>query len=680
MHKHLKTQTHTPSTFKPLKLLPFFILLLFSRCILPTEEIPTEVRLDFNDKTLQKLYDFQDRQMTDSLFPFFRHKDPTYRYAAALAFASIKDPHAVDSLDLLLNDPVEKVKVAAAYAMGQIGKESAEDKLIAAFDQFDTLSLSKYANAAILEAVGKCASEKYLEALSTISTYRLTDTVLLQGQAWGLYRYALRSITSKAGTEKMIAFATNKKYPQSVRFIAANYLFRARNVKLAGYEKALAEAFTKEEDPRIRMVLAIALGKTKSPIAQNSLIYQYHVEEDYRVKCNILRAFSNFDYRLVRPTVLEALKEENLLVALSAAQFFIEHGVSKDASNYWNWAKEPTHWQVQMALYAAANRHMPVYFVDSKKAINLELKKRFAKASNPYEKVAAIKALAEHGWNYRFIKQFAFPSDVPILRTAGMEALAKVCRTPNFRNFFGKDHWRIKRELTRYLVEGIEDGDPGMVAVAAAVLREPGLKFRKLLDSLTFLKIALNKLELPREIETYNELKKTVDYFNGLPNSAPLKPKFSHPINWSIVNSLKDNQQVVITTSKGEIRLQLLPNIAPGTVANFIELINKGFYNGKNFHRVVPNFVIQGGCPRGDGYGSLNYTIRSELPYLHYDAEGYVGMASAGNHTECTQFFITHSPTPHLDGNYTIFAKVAKGMEVVHKIEIGDRMEEVRLQ
>ena len=75
--------------------------------------------------------------------------------------------------------------------------------------------------------------------------------------------------------------------------------------------------------------------------------------------------------------------------------------------------------------------------------------------------------------------------------------------------------------------------------------------------------------------------------------------------------------------------------------------------------------------------GSLDYTIRSEVPIAYYDGEGYVGMASAGKHTEGTQFFITHSPTPHLDGNYTIFAKVINGMDVVHQIEAGDVMEEV---
>ena len=120
-----------------------------------------------------------------------------------------------------------------------------------------------------------------------------------------------------------------------------------------------------------------------------------------------------------------------------------------------------------------------------------------------------------------------------------------------------------------------------------------------------------------------------------------------------------------------------MPLAAPGSVLNFINLVDKGFYAGKKFHRVVPNFVIQGGCPRGDGYGSLDYTIRSELPSLSYDEQGYVGMASAGRHTEGTQFFITHSPTLHLDGEYTIFGKVTEGMDVVHNIMVGDSIQQV---
>ena len=117
---------------------------------------------------------------------------------------------------------------------------------------------------------------------------------------------------------------------------------------------------------------------------------------------------------------------------------------------------------------------------------------------------------------------------------------------------------------------------------------------------------------------------------------------------------------------------------APGSVASFVELVRSGFYNGKSFHRVVPNFVVQGGDPRGDGWGSVDYNLRSEFADLRYGA-GAVGLASAGKDTESCQWFITHAPAPHLDGRYTIFAQVVGGLEVVEKLEIGDKIEQIEL-
>jgi cyclophilin family peptidyl-prolyl cis-trans isomerase len=117
---------------------------------------------------------------------------------------------------------------------------------------------------------------------------------------------------------------------------------------------------------------------------------------------------------------------------------------------------------------------------------------------------------------------------------------------------------------------------------------------------------------------------------------------------------------------------------APGSVANFVELVSKKYFNDKFFHRVVPNFVIQTGCNRGDGFGSEDYSMRSEFSTRRYK-EGSVGMASAGKDTEGTQWFITHSPTPHLNGRYTIFAEVVAGMEVVHAIQVGDQIKTISL-
>lgn len=652
---------------------------MFLSCVPPTEEKLTEVRIDFTNPDHQKIYDLQDRGLTDSLLFYFKHKDPTYRYMAAQAFASVKDTLAIDSLVRLLRDPINEVRIAAAYSLGQIGHARAEQPLIDAFERYDTIGDWRYFNAAILEAVGKCGADKMLNALAAISTYRLTDTTLMEGQAWGIYRFALRDIVSPEATAKMLEFATSLRFPASVRLIGANYLSRAKNIQLENADSLISPSLPKEEIPNIRMALAIALGKTKSERAANALLYQYNIEQDYRVRCNILRALSNFEYEKVKPVALQALKDPSVAVASTAAQFFIEHGIAEDASTYWQLAKEPGgRWQVQTALYAAAVKYLPWSFEESRKYLNWEIRRRYENASNPYEKAAVLKAMSAYGWNYRYIRDVGFTSNNAVVRTASVEALASIARIPNFNQVFGGGV-TARRELSDCFRDAIETGDAGMVAVAAEVLRDPKLNFKGTFDSLFILDNALKKLRLPQEIETYNELKKTIDYFKNVENNQPTKAKFNHKIDWKLIAELKEDAKVVIKTKKGNITLELLPEYAPGSVANFLTLIKEKFFNSKVFHRVVSNFVIQGGCPRGDGYGSLNYSIRSELPYLHYDKEGYVGMASAGLHTEGTQFFITHSPTPHLDGNYTIFAKVLEGMDVVHKIEIGDVMDEVIL-
>lgn len=139
------------------------------------------------------------------------------------------------------------------------------------------------------------------------------------------------------------------------------------------------------------------------------------------------------------------------------------------------------------------------------------------------------------------------------------------------------------------------------------------------------------------------------------------------------------NPHVVMETDKGTMKIELFPNEAPGTVKNFISLIEKGFYDGLTFHRVIPNFVIQGGCPKGDGTGGPGYTIKCETegnPHKHQ--RGSLSMAHAGKDTGGSQFFICHSPQPHLDGVHTVFGRVVEGLDVVDKIEKGDHM--VKLQ
>jgi cyclophilin family peptidyl-prolyl cis-trans isomerase len=137
--------------------------------------------------------------------------------------------------------------------------------------------------------------------------------------------------------------------------------------------------------------------------------------------------------------------------------------------------------------------------------------------------------------------------------------------------------------------------------------------------------------------------------------------------------------RAVLTTQKGTFTIDLLPDDAPLTVDNFIKLARAGYFNGLEVHRVVPNFVMQDGDPRGDGNGGPGWSIRCEMNMVPYE-RGAVGMALSGKDTGGSQWFVTHSPQPHLDGGYTVFGRVNEtGMKVVDKIVRGDKIVSVRI-
>jgi peptidyl-prolyl cis-trans isomerase B (cyclophilin B) len=132
---------------------------------------------------------------------------------------------------------------------------------------------------------------------------------------------------------------------------------------------------------------------------------------------------------------------------------------------------------------------------------------------------------------------------------------------------------------------------------------------------------------------------------------------------------------ISMNTDRGLIELELYPEQAPITVNNFVFLTREGFYDGVVFHRVIANFVIQGGDPTGTGMGGPGYKFQDETrnnPLTHQT--GMISMANAGPNTNGSQFFITHSPQPHLNGKHTVFGKVVKGMDVVNAIRQGDKM------
>lgn len=141
-------------------------------------------------------------------------------------------------------------------------------------------------------------------------------------------------------------------------------------------------------------------------------------------------------------------------------------------------------------------------------------------------------------------------------------------------------------------------------------------------------------------------------------------------------------KKATIETSKGTMVLELFDDDAPGTVANFVKLSESGFYNGLTFHRVIPDFVIQGGCPKGNGTGGPGYSIPCELHGVkQYHDRGVISMAHAGRNTGGSQFFICHSRrnTAHLDRNHTVFGKVIENVDVIDQIRAGDKIVKIEI-
>jgi cyclophilin family peptidyl-prolyl cis-trans isomerase/HEAT repeat protein len=192
------------------------------------------------------------------------------------------------------------------------------------------------------------------------------------------------------------------------------------------------------------------------------------------------------------------------------------------------------------------------------------------------------------------------------------------------------------------------------------------------LKSIDFLKLRLSDPDLACALRASQRLRRlTGEDLRGLIGKRPCNLPFTVK-EW-------DGASALIRTGKGAVTIVLYGKDAPVTVSNFISLAQKGFYRGLTFHRVVPDFVIQGGCPRADGSGGPGYSFPCEITRHRY-RRGSVGMALSGKDTGGSQFFITHGPTPHLDGLYTLFGQVTEGQDVVDSISEGDRIEDIEIR
>ena len=636
-------------------------LLAFTSCKQLPQQSPEIVVNKFSDVNLQRIYTLQDERNTVELLPYLHHNKPTYRAETALAFASVQDTAAIPDLLGMLSDTTTAVRKAAAYALGQIGHKKAEGGIIKHMPHEGKPEVQ----AELLEALGKIATPVGADYLAN---YNATSQTAQAGQAWGLYRAGLRQQHTPKGVEHAVKLLASVR-PYEARLAAAHFLARTPKLDLTPYRQQLLAAATADAAPEVRMAVTQALGKIKAPDKAVFLSNIATNDPNYRVRLSAVRAMVSLEFNQIRPAILSALQDKNINTAVAASEFIQANSTGIQPDTLLKVLPQVQDARVRSGMiWVILKNSQP----QNRAFLNNRYKQQYQNVRNPYEKAFLLKALSGDVDNYKFIAEQMFAAEQPIIATTGMDAVITMRQQGDFPR-------KLEGEFAEVFKQAVSSGDVALVGMAAAAIRDPKLNLKTQYKDFSFLKQAQQKLQLPRDMETNIELQRTIDYISGNKESITPENPFTHPINWALVKSIPVGQQVLLKTEKGTVVLQLFIEDAPATVANFVELIQKRFFDNLYFHRVVPNFVAQGGDKRGDGWGSSDYSIRSEFAPLHY-REGFVGMASAGKDTESNQWFITHSPAPHLDGKYTIFAKVIDGMEVVHQLEVGDKILEVSLK
>ncbi len=615
----------------------------------------------FSDPVIVEIYNLKDRRSADSLKPYLTSDNPVYRREAALAFASIQDSTAGTLLgNILKEDSDLEARLNAAFALGQCGGQESVNALIpSVYHSEDSVARE------VLEALGKAVPQN---DMNDLRDFKSTDALDQVGHAAGLLQLGLRKKADSLITVKITEYLSFSK-PIGARLAAAFYFARSSKVHGKGFVDSLINLGLRDSIALVRMAAVGGFRHLPKDRAVSSLKMALDSESDYRVRVNAVRACQSFSLLDMQDIVFGGLRDKNEMVRVAASETLLNLSDKVAFKQIGELLPAEKNLRVKANLYAALLKTVPP------DGLLEEMKKEY-ESGDTYYKAWLLSAIG-HAVDknersaFNFLSSALLETDAPkVIITSAASALVALNKNPT-NNIAKADFLNVYRQA-------IVLNDAGVTGIVAGALADDAMNFKAEITDLKFLYDAKARLAMPKDIESLQPLENAIAHLEGKPKPKPLKAAYNHPINWKLAKTILPDQKVEIRTTKGVIVIQLLVEEAPGSVTNFVELVEKKYFDGKNFHRVVPNFVIQGGCNRGDGFGSEDYSIRSEFSRTRYST-GSVGMASAGKDTEGTQWFITHSPTPHLDGKYTIIAQTISGIDVVDKIEVGDVIQEVKL-
>ena len=685
---------------RPVFVLVMLLLLSDATVAQQSQEPEDRIRRD----KIELILRIKDRRTVHDgqLLKLLSDEDAAVRREATLAFGSIQDTTVLGLLTNALTDRDPSVQYAGAFALGQTGTQlskAGREQL-----EYDLIWKRLHQTSAadrLIEEIGKFGTETGLNDLmvriGNVFPRQHTDALIMC-----IARFGIRGITSVEAVRYLIQFtrpadATPWQVAYALQRIGSREEIRLEIDHLIGLQK--------HRDPLVRMYLATLLGRyAKEKGVSDVLMRLAEFDGNWRVRVNALKSLSSVDLRGRESelwTFKRAFYSDNPYIRLTALASFANTGlnmsdtsrmttdifealkhIARNESNDFAW-QEQAEARLTLAKLGKANA-FPFLQLTRGPYRHLQARNLVALGNTGSAKALPI------------LSSYSDDDDPMIARSAleGLQTLSDENRT---------DSAIIEATYTASL-KALNTRDVAVRTTAASILGDS--LFRRA-ASVPPLLNTLSSLHFPDDVETMQEIIATLgklkdsraviplteflkkpdqsvaraarnalqeitgnDYSPRFPQSfEPLYTDF----DFSYLRSLSDTVQVRIETIRGDVIAELYPRIAPFTVMSFLKLAERGYYRGLTFHRVVPNFVIQGGDPHGDGWGGPGYSIRSEFSPLRYDT-GVLGMASAGKDTEGSQFFITQSPQPHLDGRYTIFGRVIGGMDVVDRIQVDDRL------
>ena len=636
---------------------------------------------------LQAIVDLQVRRDGAALAEALASPDSLVRARAAFALGSVQDPRAVSALRGLLDDPVPAVRADAAFALGQSADSTAGVALAVSLRREATPAVL----AELLDALGRTGGQPDLE---TVLTARL-PRALEPSRARALARFGLRGVTSPAWADWLGGHLLARD--PATRTEAAYALTRSPVEAWRGQAPAVRAAFDSLADGAARAHLARALGRLDDPADRDRLADALARDTDWHTRVQAARALAQADG--ATGALVGALADANPHVAATAAAALATRDAAPSnrddllpvARGLTRSALQP--WTVQAPLLAVLAR----------RGRTDEVLAWADRQSDPFARAAALSALgaAPAGDEAALSRLFAAARDTdPRTAAAALGALRQRWEAG------GGDAQRFYDAFA----QGLRRGDLATATVAAPALADSAFWP---LGASALLREVYAGLAAPADIEPMAAIIEAagrirdggeVDFLVGIALTGyptlreaardALNDRLTEGVDvavtgggttattgvdWAHLAGVGRHPRLVLETDRGRVVIEMDAEAAPQTVQLVTRTASGGLYDGVPFHRVVADFVVQGGDYfRRDGYGGPETPIRSEFTRIRYET-GTVGMASAGKDTEGVQFFVTHSDQPHLDGRYTAFGRVVEGQDVVDAVLQGDLIRRARV-